>query len=188
MSGGRLEAVTFDCWNTLIQERDADAVRERRFGTLARVARAAGAVTDDESLRAVYASIWDEHVRLWQQRVASGAPEMARWALRALGVESDAGVSELVRGWHAAGLDDGASMLPGADATLARLAGRGVLGVPPARALHVGDLRRTDVAGARGMGMGSIRIRAAFDDASPEPDADHVADSHAHLCLLLELS
>jgi putative hydrolase of the HAD superfamily len=61
------------------------------------------------------------------------------------------------------------------------------LGVPPARALHVGDLRRTDVAGARGIGMGSIRIRACFDDSSPEPEADRVADSHAHLCELLGL-
>jgi len=40
------------------------------------------------------------------------------------------------------------------------------LGVSPREAVHVGDLRRSDVAGARAFGMGSIRIRAHNDDAS----------------------
>jgi putative hydrolase of the HAD superfamily len=62
----------------------------------------------------------------------------------------------------------------------------GPLGVHPERALHVGDLRRTDVAGARALGMRSVRIRAHYDDPGPEPDADHVADSHAALRELLE--
>jgi HAD superfamily hydrolase (TIGR01549 family) len=238
---GDLAAVTFDCWNTLIHERDAEAVRARRFEALADAARAAGASADAATLRAVFAATWDEHVRLWRSRVPSGAPEMARHALAALGVETEERAADLARDWHAAGLADGAAMLPGADETLARLARRGVrralvcdtgfnsgrvvrrllerhgllaslevvvfsdeagvpkpdprvfrlalapLGVPPARALHVGDLRATDVAGARGMGMGSIRIRACHDDTSPEPDADRVADSHAHLWTMLGL-
>jgi putative hydrolase of the HAD superfamily len=57
----------------------------------------------------------------------------------------------------------------------------GALGVAAAGAVHVGDLRRTDVAGARGVGMASIRLRAAYDDPAPLPDADHVAASHAEL-------
>jgi putative hydrolase of the HAD superfamily len=61
------------------------------------------------------------------------------------------------------------------------------LGVEPRRALHVGDLRRTDVAGARGVGMRSVRIRAAHDDASPLPEADFVVASHAELRALLRL-
>jgi FMN phosphatase YigB (HAD superfamily) len=47
--------------------------------------------------------------------------------------------------------------------------------------VHVGDLRRTDVAGARGVGMASVRIRAAHDDDSALPEGDHVAASHAEL-------
>jgi len=57
----------------------------------------------------------------------------------------------------------------------------GALGVEPAGAFHVGDLRRTDVAGARGVGMASVRLSAAYDDAAPLPEADHVAGSHAEL-------
>jgi len=59
------------------------------------------------------------------------------------------------------------------------------LGVAPAAAIHVGDLRSTDVAGGRGMGMGTVRIRAAFDDRSALPDADAVVDAHAELIELL---
>ena len=59
------------------------------------------------------------------------------------------------------------------------------LGIEPGGAVHVGDLRATDVAGGRGMGMGTVRIRAAFDDRSSLPDADHVVDAHAELIELL---
>jgi putative hydrolase of the HAD superfamily len=59
------------------------------------------------------------------------------------------------------------------------------LGVAPENALHVGDLRRTDVAGARGLGMTTVRIRARHDDTSALPEADFVVESHAELFALL---
>jgi putative hydrolase of the HAD superfamily len=59
------------------------------------------------------------------------------------------------------------------------------LGVEPERAIHVGDLRRTDVAGARASGMGTVRIRCLYDDTSVLPDADSVADSHLELLAIL---
>ena len=59
------------------------------------------------------------------------------------------------------------------------------LAVLPANAVHVGDLRRTDIAGARAVGMHSVRIRDHYDDRSQHAEADEVADSHAHLCELL---
>jgi putative hydrolase of the HAD superfamily len=61
------------------------------------------------------------------------------------------------------------------------------LGVDPADVLHVGDLRRTDVAGARALGMQTVRIRARHDDDSDFAEADHVVDSHAELARLLGL-
>jgi FMN phosphatase YigB (HAD superfamily) len=61
----------------------------------------------------------------------------------------------------------------------------GALDATPASALHVGDLRRTDIAGARRIGMRTVRIRDHFDDPSEHAEADHVADSHAHLRELL---
>jgi len=59
------------------------------------------------------------------------------------------------------------------------------LGVVPTEVVHVGDLRRTDVAGARALGMVSVRIRAHHDDQDDRTDADHVVDSHAELGRLL---
>ncbi len=55
----------------------------------------------------------------------------------------------------------------------------------PGAVVHVGDLRRTDVAGARASGLRTVRIRHHYDDRSELPEADHVADSHAHLQELL---
>ena len=60
------------------------------------------------------------------------------------------------------------------------LAGLG--GVAPSSAAHVGDLRRTDVAGARAMGMTAVRYTGAFDDDSqPDPEGHHVVGAHAEL-------
>lgn len=61
------------------------------------------------------------------------------------------------------------------------------VGVAPEHAVHVGDLRRTDVAGARALGMQTVRIRAHHDDLSDLRDADFVVDSHRELARLLGL-
>lgn len=62
------------------------------------------------------------------------------------------------------------------------------LDVEPATAMHVGDLRRTDVAGAAGLGMRTARYRALHDD--PENgdgvEADFVLDSHLELLAALD--
>ncbi len=57
------------------------------------------------------------------------------------------------------------------------------LGNPdPGRAAHVGDIRRTDIAGARAMGMVSVRYTGVSDDATqPEPEGDHVIAHHKEL-------
>ncbi|HTT94276.1 MAG TPA: HAD family hydrolase [Solirubrobacterales bacterium] len=55
----------------------------------------------------------------------------------------------------------------------------------PAAAVHVGDLRRTDIAGARAFGMGSVRYRGLADDPEPGPEADFVIDDHHELPDLL---
>jgi len=54
-------------------------------------------------------------------------------------------------------------------------------GAEPAADVHVGDLRRTDIAGARGFGMGSVRYRGLADDPEPGPEADFVIDDHREL-------
>lgn len=57
------------------------------------------------------------------------------------------------------------------------------LGAQPAEAVHVGDLRRTDVAGARGIGMRTVRYRGLHDDSTADGgrEAELVVDSHREL-------
>jgi putative hydrolase of the HAD superfamily len=62
----------------------------------------------------------------------------------------------------------------------------GQLGVPPERAAHVGDRRRTDVGGALTVGMTAVRYRGVYDDISaPGPEAHHVIDDYDGLAELL---
>ena len=63
------------------------------------------------------------------------------------------------------------------------------LGRPvPGRVAHVGDLRRTDVAGALNMGMVAVRYTGIEDDDSqPEPEGHHVVDHFDHLPAALGL-
>jgi HAD superfamily hydrolase (TIGR01509 family) len=57
------------------------------------------------------------------------------------------------------------------------------LGAQPSEAAHVGDLRRTDIAGAGAIGMGTVRYRGLHDDRGEEGEgeADFVIDSHREL-------
>jgi putative hydrolase of the HAD superfamily len=60
----------------------------------------------------------------------------------------------------------------------------------PARCVHVGDRRRTDVAGAQGMGMKAVRFTAVYDDDDPDqgPPGDVVLRSYEDLLPALDLS
>lgn len=58
----------------------------------------------------------------------------------------------------------------------------------PGEAMHVGDLRRTDVAGAAALGMRTVRYRGMHDDADVESgvEADFVIAGHAELVEVVE--
>jgi putative hydrolase of the HAD superfamily len=61
--------------------------------------------------------------------------------------------------------------------------------VAPDRAAHVGDLRRTDVAGARAMGMTAVRYTGVFDDDTVDlPEADHVVADLARVPEVLRVA
>jgi len=63
-----------------------------------------------------------------------------------------------------------------------------MLEAEPAAAMHVGDLRRTDIAGASALGMKTVRYRALYDDPEIEGavEADFVLDSHRELPALID--
>jgi FMN phosphatase YigB (HAD superfamily) len=63
------------------------------------------------------------------------------------------------------------------------------LGAPdPGRCAHVGDRRRTDVAGAQALGMRAVRITSVFEDHPDQgPDGDIVISSYRDLLPALGL-
>jgi putative hydrolase of the HAD superfamily len=62
------------------------------------------------------------------------------------------------------------------------------LGVSPADAAHIGDLRFTDMAGARALGMRAVRFRGFNDDTGEGPEGDATIDSYAQLEAALGLT
>lgn len=242
-----IRAVTFDCWGTLIADRDfasATAVRVRA------IADATRGDLDAEAARALLTKAWGEHHRHWLGGVQFGSPGIARLIADELGNQAIYGL--LQEAFEDAGRHGAIEEVPGAAATLAALRERGVrtalvcdagmtpgrivrdfldgvgvlqhlefcafsdeIGVPkpspkmfeaaltaidvrPEDAVHVGDLLRTDVDGARAFGMRTMRITAVSDDSrqgfswdaatvldgsptpSPSPfaDADEVISSY----------
>jgi FMN phosphatase YigB (HAD superfamily) len=58
-------------------------------------------------------------------------------------------------------------------------------GAAPERCAHVGDRRRTDVAGAQAIGMTAIRYTRVYDDPDTGPEAEHVVDDLREVPALL---
>lgn len=244
-----VKAVTFDCWGTLIADRDfasATAVRVEA------IAQAASGSLSPEQARALLERAWREHHRHWLDGTQYGSPGVARYVAAELGDEASYGL--LQEAFEDAGRHGAIEEVPGAVDTLRRLRERGVrtalvcdagmtpgrivrdfldgvgalehlefcafsdeVGVPkpsprifetaleaiataPVDAVHVGDLLRTDVDGARAISMRTIRLTAINDDvrqafswdaaavategftateAPPFADADEVIASYA---------
>lgn len=61
------------------------------------------------------------------------------------------------------------------------------IGVSPREAAHVGDLRFTDMAGAKALGMRAVRFRGFNDDQGEGPEGDAVIDSYGELPAALGL-
>jgi len=236
----RLAAVTFDCWNTLLEEQDWHEAHQRRVDALFAAAKEDGADIDMAAAGAAFNQSWTRHMTLWREGEATGAREIARWSLEALELPLDPVVLDhLVASFEEASHSSRVTALEGARETLFRLQGQGIrlalicdtgltpgrvvrrhlerlglleplsaqlfsdevgvpkpkaqifraaleaLGVDPEETVHVGDLLRTDVAGARALGIRSVRLRSSHDDDEKLPEADGVADSHAALQRLL---
>lgn len=70
----------------------------------------------------------------------------------------------------------------------------GLGGIDPAEAAHVGDLRRTDIAGAQGKGIFAVRYSGIYDDpgnaddGSDAVEGDAVIADHADLLAVLGLA
>jgi len=245
-----LTAVTFDFWNTLIQEQNQ--IRDRRVDAWLGLLEGEGAALERAHLDAAFDLSWGRFQDAWRANLRYDAFDSVRDVLEHIGLEPPADIVETLvavitdpspewrpdptpnievalSGLKAAGVrigiicdvgltpsrtlrryldqhgllgyfdhwsfsDEVGTFKP--DPVIFRHALEG-LGSVPSQTAHVGDLRRTDVAGAQGMGIFAVRYTGINDDPEPsrpdpagtEPvEAEAVVQDHRHLLAALGLS
>ena len=219
-----IRAVTFDCWSTLLQDRDWEGANRKRVSALRRFLPDLSETEATELLD----DAWARHDEAWKQIETFGPGRMAAYCLEAKGVFDDEPIRELTREFEEASLEAGVIAVEGAERTLKALRGAGIrvglicdtgftpgrvvrdlldeaglaehlecmcfsdecgvpkpgndifakclaeLGVRPPEAVHIGDLKRTDIAGAHDIGMHAIRFKGVHDDRSEATEAEMV--------------
>ncbi|HEU4480656.1 MAG TPA: HAD family hydrolase [Actinomycetota bacterium] len=225
-----IQAVTYDCWGTLLQDRDWEGATALRVSALRRFLD----INEDDA-KALLDEAWAKHDEAWKQVETFGPGRMAAYCLEARGIFDDEPIRALTREFEEASLQGGEKGVDGALETLAELRSRGIriglvcdtgfssghvvrklledaglaehietfcfsdevgtpkpgneiflkalanLGVRPPESVHIGDLKRTDIAGAHDIGMHAIRFRGVHDDKSDATEAECVIDRHAQI-------
>jgi putative hydrolase of the HAD superfamily len=167
----RPEAVTFDCWNTLLYEDDWETAHALRVSELRAAAREAGREVSRREAALAFDAAWERHMRIWGEGGATGAREVALWSLAELGLRAPHPALE-----HLIGRFEGAShssrvlALDGARATLAALGRAGVpcalvcdTGLTPGRVVR----RHLDLQGL----LSGLDVQVFSDEVGvPKPD------------------
>jgi len=232
-----IQAVTYDCWGTLLKDADWQGAHALRRSALLRFLDLSEAEADD-----LLAEAWAKHDEAWKQIETFGPGRMAAYCLEARGIDDDDAIAELTREFEEASLEGGVEAVEGAVETMATLRSKGIriglvcdtgfssgrvvrqlltdqglagnievfcfsdeVGVPkpgneifakalaevgarPPEAVHVGDLKRTDIAGAHDIGMHAVRFRGVHDDRADATEAECVIDRHDQLLECIGLS
>lgn len=121
-----LAAVTFDCWATLLVEEDWTTAHRLRVQALGDAAREAGVRASPARIAATFDAAWDRHMQQWSTGVATGAREVAGWALDDLGIAQQPALAHLVAHFEEASHSGRVTALDSARETLAQLQARGV--------------------------------------------------------------
>ena len=225
-----IRAVTYDCWGTLLRDRDWKGATDLRRSALRRFLD-----LNEEEASSLLDEAWRKHDEAWKQVETFGAGRMAAYCLEARGVSDDESISALTKEFEEASLQGGVEAVEGAADTLISLRERGVrlglvcdtgfstgrvvrelltetgliehlevlcfsdevgvpkpgneifakalaeLGVRPPEAIHVGDLKRTDIAGAHDIGMHTVRFKGVHDDQSDAAEAECVITRHQQI-------
>ena len=232
-----IRAVTYDCWGTLLQDRNWEGAMESRIDALLHFLD----IPRDDA-RALINEAWAKHDEAWKQIETFGPGRMAAYCLEARGIDDDDKIAALTREFEEATLETGVDAVKGARDTLKSLRdaeigtalvcdtgltpGRVVrqllddqglleylqvhcfsdevgvpkpgneifakaiaeLGVRPPEAIHIGDLKRTDIAGAHDIGMHAARFRGVHDDKTDATEAEIVLDRHEDLLEVIGLT
>ncbi|MEA2499018.1 MAG: putative hydrolase of the superfamily [Actinomycetota bacterium] len=225
-----IRAVTYDCWGTLLMDRDWKGAQDLRLSALRRFLD-----IDEADARSLLEEAWRKHDQAWKQVETFGAGRMAAYCLEARGVFDDEKITALTKEFEEASLQSGVVAVEGAAETLQELRNRQIrlglicdtgfstgrvvrelldgagllqylevlcfsdevgvpkpgneifakalaeLGVRPPEAVHVGDLKLTDIAGAHDIGMHTVRFKGVHDDQTDSREAECVISRHEQL-------
>lgn len=164
-----IDAVTFDYWNTLVHESAPGSLRDRRVESWYEILARDGHRVDAAEIREACDASWATYQAAWEANRQYLGPDAAADVLTALGIRASRALrtsltDAFVGAWEGADLPmaDVGVYKPSTEIFAHALAGLG--GPPPARTAHVGDRRRTEVAGSAAMGMVAVRpaLRASL--------------------------
>lgn len=102
-----VRAVTYDCWGTLIKDRDFEGAMAKRTGALSRLLRLSQKEAKDLLWEA-----WGRHDAAWRQVESFGGGRMASYCLQKQGVSEDDLLAELTRSFEEASLETGVEAVP----------------------------------------------------------------------------
>jgi HAD superfamily hydrolase (TIGR01549 family) len=232
-----IQAVTYDCWGTMLRDKDPEGAMDIRLSALNRFLD-----LDEDAARSLLKEAWAKHDEAWKQVETFGPGRMAAYCLETNGIEDDDSIRELSKAFEEASLEGGVEAADGVVDAMTKLRAEGIrigvicdtgfssgrvvrslleeqgiaelvdvfcfsdeigvpkpgneifakalaeLGVRPPEAIHIGDLKRTDIAGAHDVGMHAIRYRGVHDDKTDATEAECVIDRHEQLLEAIGLS
>lgn len=232
-----IQAVTYDCWGTLLQDHDWEGAQTVRRSALRRFVD----LSEDEA-QLLLDEAWGHHDEAWKQVETFGPGRMAAYCLEARGIFDDDKINSLTKEFEEASYEGGVDAVAGSIETIKKLKSHGIkiglvsdtgfstgrvvrdfldkvgllehievlcfsdevgvpkpgheifdkalaeLGVRPPDSIHVGDLKRTDIAGAHEVGMHAVRFRGVHNDESDFKEAECVIDRHEQILECLDLS
>src|SRR5918992_4481446 len=111
-----VRAVTYDCWGTLLRDRDWEGAMSMRLSALRRYVD-----LDDAAATSLLAEAWARHDDAWKQVETFGPGRMAAYCLEARGVSDDESIAALTKEFEEASLEAGVEAVDGARETLEAL-------------------------------------------------------------------
>ncbi|HZK50589.1 MAG TPA: hypothetical protein VFD47_03375, partial [Actinomycetota bacterium] len=111
-----IRAVTYDCWSTLLKDKDYEGAMATRAGALRRFLDLSEAEADD-----LLAEAWSRHDEAWKQVETFGPGRMAAYCLEARGIDDDESIQNLTKEFEEASIEAGVGAVEHADETLAAL-------------------------------------------------------------------
>jgi len=235
-----IKAVTFDLWNTLLEDKHFNAPRLQATSD---ALQDHGIPRSPEEVRAAYRSAARAYRREWEEdQRHMDVDRRISHMLRELNVEPDSElVGEMVARFEACFLEDPPTLKEGAEETLNALTGRYHLGIisdtgvtpgsiireylkgrgllrhfestvfsdetgyckphpiqfqkalreldaEPHEAIHVGDLVRTDVAGAQSIGMKAVWVQTEGKTAPEHTKPDYTVTRLDQVLAIPELT